>query len=661
VFQTTVPWSPEQNGVSERRNRTLCESARSMLFDAELPTKYWGEAVMTACYIQNCLPTKAAMKTPYELWNGKKPELQHIKVFRTDHAALQWLRRTPEPIGQQGRWLEILEEFHFSVEHRPGARHGNADALSRRPCRQCGVCGLDDSSVEVSQNVCTINSSVPPQWSAATISGEQRDDPDIGPIYTALQDGSGKPAWETMLPMSQDTKVYWTQWDSLVLLDAVLYRRYTRGVGRNEVLQLVTPPCYRDEILRLAHAGFTGGHMGERRTLEQVRRRAYWAGWAADTKRMLRSCPACCSYKRGSPPRQGQLQQMNTGMPWERVGVDITGPHPKSKNGFVYILTLIDYFSKWAEAFPIRNQEARTVAKVLVDRVFSHFGSPVQILTDRGTNFESELFSELCRCLQIDHIRTTAYKPSTNGMVERFHRTLNSILGKVVADNQRDWDQHLPYAVAAYRATIHESTGYSPNFLFLGREVRAPLDIVMGLPAAELHSSTSIDFYVDQQLQVMREAYRTVRDRLKAAANRQKHYYDMRVRETKYRPGDLVWLWSPRRKQGRKLKWQRCYTGPYTVLCQIGPVNYRIKKSAKAKPITVHVDKLKPYLVTPNNDSEESQLANRGERIHDREDSNPPEVEAEVDSLGDVESDESLEPRRLLPSRQRRRPLRYQE
>jgi hypothetical protein len=149
---------------------------------------------------------------------------------------------------------------------------------------------------------------------------------------------------------------------------------------------------------------------------------------------------------------------MTVGMPWERIGIDITGPHPKSRNGYVYMLTLMDYFTKWADAFPIRNQEAGTVAKVLVDCVFSYFGMPLQILSDRGANFESRLFNELCRRLEIDHVRTTAYKPSTNGMIERFHRTLNSILGKVVADNQRDWDLHVPYALTAYRATIHESS-----------------------------------------------------------------------------------------------------------------------------------------------------------------------------------------------------------
>ena len=82
-FQTTVPYSPQQNGVAERRNRSLCESARCMLFDANQPTKYWGEAVTTACYLQNRLPTKAVNVTPYELRNGKKPDLQHIRVFRS--------------------------------------------------------------------------------------------------------------------------------------------------------------------------------------------------------------------------------------------------------------------------------------------------------------------------------------------------------------------------------------------------------------------------------------------------------------------------------------------------------------------------------------------------------------------------------------------------
>ena len=119
------------------------------------------------------------------------------------------------------------------------------------------------------------------------------------------------------------------------------------------------------------------------------------------------------SYKRGSAPKQGYLDPMIMGAPMERLSVDITGPHPTSSGGHKYISTVVDHFSKWAEAFPIRNQEAQTVAKMLIDRVFTYIGMPMQILSDQGKNFESELFKEMCKCLGIEKIRTTIYKPST--------------------------------------------------------------------------------------------------------------------------------------------------------------------------------------------------------------------------------------------------------
>lgn len=608
-----------------------------------------------------CVTRKELLAVVYFVKNFRQYLLGRSFILRTDHSALQWLRRTPEPIGQQGRWLEILEEYNFTVEHRPGAKHANADAMSRRPCRQCGQCGEVESECRNTVNVNTVGliCQIQSDWAPEALSTAQAQDPDIGPIQRALTEGSSKPEWEEMLPCSQETKTYWTQWESLSLLDNVLYRRHIRKDGL-EFRQLVAPPKYRSEIMRQAHAGFTAGHMGERRTLDQVRRRAYWAGWAADTRRMIRTCQECCKYKRGAPPRQGHLQNMSVGMPWERVGVDVTGPHPKSRNGYTYILTLVDYFSKWAEAFPIRNQEAATVAKVLLDRVIACYGMPLQILTDRGTNFESQLFNELCRCLDIDHIRTTAYKPSTNGLVERFHRTLNSILGKVVADHQRDWDQHLPYAVAAYRATVHETTGYSPNYLFLGREVRAPLDLIMGQLVNENHERTSLDEYVDRRLHEMRESYRVVRDRLRKAANRTKRYYDMRVREAKFNPGDKVWLWSPRRIQGRKLKWQRCYTGPFTVVKQTGPVNYCIQRSAKSKRFTVHVDKLKLYTEVVNGGQEEAGPVNASNDKLDGEIRNKETDDIDGgDELQVANYDDHNVRRRVLPPRCKQLPARY--
>src|SRR5258708_28952794 len=104
------------------------------------------------------------------------------------------------------------------------------------------------------------------------------------------------------------------------------------------------------------------------------------------------------------------------------------------------------------------------------------------MLSDQGKEFESELMKAVYQLMGVDKIRTSSYKPSTNGAVERFHRTLNSVIAKVVNTNQRDWDECLPYVLAAYRATPHSSTGFSPNFLLFGREIRAPIDVVLGTP-----------------------------------------------------------------------------------------------------------------------------------------------------------------------------------
>ena len=174
------------------------------------------------------------------------------------------------------------------------------------------------------------------------------------------------------------------------------------------------------------------------------------------------------------------MHPLVSGDAWERISIDITGPFPRSRRGNVYIVTIVDHFSKWSIAEPVPNHHATTVAKILLEKVFLIFGPPLQILTDRGSEFESGLLHSLYDWFNVDNLRTTPYKPSTNGIVERFHRTLNSILAKIISEDQRDWCEKVPIAAAAYRASIHEATGYTPNFLMFGREVRAHADLVFG-------------------------------------------------------------------------------------------------------------------------------------------------------------------------------------
>ena len=119
------------------------------------------------------------------------------------------------------------------------------------------------------------------------------------------------------------------------------------------------------------------------------------------------------------------------------------------------------------------RDEANVVIRTVVESVFVQVRETLQ-----------QLMREVCRLFGIEKLRPTPYKPSTN-QVERFHRTMNSVLAKTVSESQRDWDLHLPFVMSACRATRHESTGYTPNFLVFGRENRAPPDIIFGSPEEE--------------------------------------------------------------------------------------------------------------------------------------------------------------------------------
>lgn len=129
------------------------------------------------------------------------------------------------------------------------------------------------------------------------------------------------------------------------------------------------PKKLKREIFEMCHRGLTGGHMGVRRTRMQVQRRADWPGWSKDTLLFCKYCPECIRYRQGRPPRQANLEPIRCGAPWEILSVDVTGPHPKSSKGYRYIFTMMDYFTKFVEIVPIRDQEATTLAKIIVEKI----------------------------------------------------------------------------------------------------------------------------------------------------------------------------------------------------------------------------------------------------------------------------------------------------
>ena len=526
-------------------------------------------------------------------------------LLRTDHSALTWLRKTKEPIGQNARWLEQLEEYDFEVQHRPGTRHGNADALSRLPCQSrvaCTACKptLEDTCNAVRSMVCASTEESAGRLDLCTHDNmvkAQQEDEEVGPVYSALSQSPEQPSCKEVMLWSRASKILWYEWPRLELRDKVLYRRWVDPDGLQTSWQLVVPEQFRRDLFERAHSGMSGGHLGLAKTDGQIQRRMYWPCWRTDTRLWLKRCGPCSRYHRGPPPRQSELNPFPASSPFEVMSMDITGPHRRSKDGNEYILTVMDSFTKFAEAIPIRRHTAQIVARRLVDCVFSRYGVSLRLLSDQGPEFESALMQELCRAYDIEKVRTTSYQPSTNGAIERFHRTLNSMLGKVVSDTQTDWDRHVGPVMAAYRSTVHRSTGYSPNFLVYGRESRAPIDLVLAVGEDEPDGvGRSADEFVDELLQRQRKAHDLARKHLGRAAEWRKKEYDLGVRKQQFSVNQWVWYYYPRRYKGRSPKWTRTYTGPYLVVKVLPPCNYVLQKSAHGKSFVTHANKLKPCL-----------------------------------------------------------------
>ena len=192
--------------------------------------------------------------------------------------------------------------------------------------------------------------------------------------------------------------------------------------------------------------------------------------------------------KRKSPVgRHHPLGNIPTGHCWDRIAMDILDVCDPTLEGFRYILVIADYFSKWTEAFPMKNKCADTVADILVENIILRFGMPLVIHSDQGREFENGLMKSLCTLLGCTKTRTAPYHPESDGMIERFNRTCLMMLSMFVNDRRDNWNELLSFVMHAYRTSVHESTGYSPFRLMMGEECSLPQDIFRP-PSLELNA-----------------------------------------------------------------------------------------------------------------------------------------------------------------------------
>src|SRR6266540_643348 len=226
-------------------------------------------------------------------------------------------------------------------------------------------------------------------------------------------------------------------------------------------------------LLYTLYEGLTEAYNGTERIFQQVQERYYWPKMYEDIRGYVQTCNAC--QQRGSPKANNILHLIEPKAPFQRIGIDIVGPLIITKKENRYIVTAMDYFTKWLIAKAIKEAMAKTVSKFIYEKIICKHGYPQVLQSDQGTHFVNRVIQDLSEKFRIKYRLSTPYYPQTNGLVERFNQTLCEKLAKM-AEETTMWDEFIDPALMAYRTTKHATTGVTPFLLVYGREAVLPID-----------------------------------------------------------------------------------------------------------------------------------------------------------------------------------------
>ena len=373
----------------------------------------------------------------------------------------------------------------------------------------------------------------------------------------------------------------------------LLYRKHQETKTGRSFNQLVVPKELRRQVMPVNHESAFSGHLGAKKTKVRILPNFFWPGLRQDVIRFCRSCDVCQrTVKRGSVKKVplGSMPLIDT--PFKRVAVDIVGPiAPPSEAGHRYILTLVDYATRYPEAVPLKKITTEAVAEALLD-IYSRVGIPEEVLTDQGTRFMSECMQEVSRLLSIKVLTSTPYHPICNGLVERWNGTLKSMLKRLCQDQPKQWHRLINPVLFAYREVPQESTGFSPFQLLYGCSVRGPGMILKELWTKEVNipEVKSSYEYVTELRERLEDSLKLAQEELEKSQKRYKRHYDRKAKPRQLEVGDRVLILLPTDSNKLLMQWR----GPYTVESRVGANDYRVKMGSKTK--TYHVNMLKKYI-----------------------------------------------------------------
>lgn len=408
---------------------------------------------------------------------------------------------------RQTRHLCFISEFTTDIRYVKGSGNAVADALSRAP--------VPDPMAEINSTTTASLSDI----DLAQLAQDQRADPDVLKLKSA----------DTGLQL-RDCVIMNT---NLPLLCDI-----TLGYPRP-----VVPKSWRRRVFDTLH---NLSHPGIRTSKKLVAERFVWPNMHKDVQLWAQTCIPC---QRAKIHRHNKAELDAFRLPTTRfrdVHVDVVGPLPDS-HGFLYLLTCIDRFTRWTEAIPMADSTALTCARALWAGWISRFGAPSSITSDRGRNFESELWNNLNKLLGSRPQRTTSYHPQSNGVIERFHRQLKASLKSRLID--LNWIDQLPIVMLGLRAMPKEDLGCSPAELVYGTNLRLP---------GEFFEPSSLDSPTPAFIQRLRTSMQALQPCPTALHRGSKTQFQ----DNQLAASDFVFV----RVDGYKTPFRNPYDGPYRVL-----------------------------------------------------------------------------------------------
>ena len=521
-------------------------------------------------------------------------KFEHILKFRkftlwTDSKALTYLQTMKKLTGIYFRWLSEIQSFDFDVYHRPGKENTNADALSRSNHLELPTREEEEEEAGYVHKLYTLVKKLEKndekirnlhrnsdKLTKDNIVREQKDDEILGQVRKWIKQNK-LPSKQELKDQPEELKVYYQNFEALQMEKGVLYRmRQCNDPTGKVVHQICVPDKLQGIVHEWSHAHPTSGHFGIRATLLRTGERFYYPGMKKDSETRVKACPECLAKIQRAKVRDATHQPRRTGYVGELLFVDLVGPMPVTRDQHKYILTIEDAYSRYVMAVPIPNKEAATVTRHLMDRYVSVFGTPTAIHSDQGKEFTAEIFKDLMDKLQVKRTTTPTYNPQSNGNLERFHRTLNTLIRIFCDREDPEWERYLPSATLAYNTKQHSSTGITPYSGMFGRECRLPIDLIIPTPDDK---SKDINVHVRETLDRFKKMYNHVRNKNNAVIRRNAQLYSGKTNHIGI--GTRVWYLAPRKIKGKPVKITDQWIGPFkviskptAVLVEISPADY---------------------------------------------------------------------------------------